>query len=295
MSYISHINTKHGMNLKEYREQYGNAEQIKQYICKVPGCTRYVAWTYSGINDHLKSHNLSMAQYEQQYLGLGNNNSPPPLIKKVTVAAAESINEPEDFSSVVDKWANGGNNSDQCQICSDSYSGHFSQHLLEQHQITEAEYSLQHQPARHKCQLCGDKIQYNDDIIKAHMMQEHGITIEHYYHKFIGSTNQDATNASIITASSSISADSVPTIQITSVSSISSSNSIRVRKNHWANGCVYQCVLCKGQKYPEEFMFKKHILTAHNMTPEEYQNNFGDPALVMQLHICKVSLKIILV
>ena len=69
MSYISHINTKHGMNLKEYREQYGNAEQIKQYICKVPGCTRYVAWTYSGINDHLKSHNMSMSQYEQQYLG----------------------------------------------------------------------------------------------------------------------------------------------------------------------------------------------------------------------------------
>ena len=79
--------------------------------------------------------------------------------------------------------------------------------------------------------------------------------------------------------------------QITSISSVSlpSTNSIKVRKNHWANGCVYQCVLCKGQKYPEEFMFKKHIMTAHNMAPEEYQNNFGDPALVKQLHICKVS------
>ena len=38
-------------------------------------------------------------------------------------------------------------------------------------------------------------------------------------------------------------------------------------------------------------MFKKHIMTAHNMAPEEYQNNFGDPALVKQLHICKVSEK----
>ena len=36
-------------------------------------------------------------------------------------------------------------------------------------------------------------------------------------------------------------------------------------------------------------MFKKHIMTAHNMAPEEYQNNFGDPALVKQLHICKVT------
>merc|ERR1712107_252934 len=32
-------------------------------------------------------------------------------------------------------------------------------------------------------------------------------------------------------------------------------------------------------------------LTAHNMTPEEYQNNFGDPAIVKQLHICKVCNK----
>jgi hypothetical protein len=26
-----------------------------------------VSWTYSGINDHLKSHNLSMAEYEMKY------------------------------------------------------------------------------------------------------------------------------------------------------------------------------------------------------------------------------------
>lgn len=294
VSYISHINTKHGMNLKEYREQYGNAEQIKQYICKVPGCTRYVAWTYSGINDHLKSHNMSMAQYEQQYLGIGagplaspSSSSPSPTIKKVTVAAAESINEPEDFSAVVDKWANG--NFKECQICKYSVGDNeeFSDHLLENHQITEAEYSLQHDTSQHKCNLCGDKIQYKADIIKCHMVDTHGVTIEHYYHKFIGSTNQDATNAEIITASKQ--QDSVPTIQITSVSTISSTNSIRVRKNHWAVGCCYQCVLCKGQKYPEEFMFKKHILTAHSMTPEEYQNNFGDPALVKQIHFCKVN------
>merc|ERR1719507_1603009 len=71
VSYISHINTKHGMNLREYREQFGSVEEIKQYMCKIPGCTRYVSWTYSGINDHLKSHNLTTAQYEQQYLGIG--------------------------------------------------------------------------------------------------------------------------------------------------------------------------------------------------------------------------------
>ncbi len=26
-----------------------------------------MSWTYSGINDHLKSHNLSMAEYEMKY------------------------------------------------------------------------------------------------------------------------------------------------------------------------------------------------------------------------------------
>ena len=298
VSYISHINTKHGMNLKEYREQYGNAEQIKQYICKVPGCTRYVAWTYSGINDHLKSHNMSMAQYEQQYLGIGQGSSgasptTSPVVRKVTVAAAESINEPEDFSAVVDNWANG--NCRECQICKTTIIGDandFNDHLLEKHQITFAEYSLQYDTSKHKCHLCGEMIPFNADIIKTHMLEKHSITIEHYYHKFISSTNQDATNADIITASKASTnlAEPRPQIQITSISTISSTSSIRVRKNHWANGCTYQCVLCKGQKYPEEFMFKKHILTAHNMTPEEYQNNFGDPAIVKQLHICKVSL-----
>ncbi len=32
-----------------------------------PGCGKQVSWTYSGINDHLKSHNLSMAEYEMKY------------------------------------------------------------------------------------------------------------------------------------------------------------------------------------------------------------------------------------
>ena len=298
VSYISHINTKHGLNLKEYREQYGNAEQIKQYDCKVPGCTRYVAWTYSGINDHLKSHNLSMQQYEQQYLGIGASPSPVEVSspRKVTVAAAESINEPEDFSSVVDNWANGGCR--ECQLCKKSVRGaeEFSDHLLQRHQITETEYSLQHDSSQHKCQLCGDKIEHKAESIKSHMLETHSITIEHYYHKFISSTNKDATNAEIITASKPGMSEPKPQIQITSISSVSvpSTNSIKVRKNHWANGCVYQCVLCKGQKYPEEFMFKKHIMTAHNMAPEEYQNNFGDPALVKQLHICKVMVVVII-
>ena len=35
VSYISHINSKHGMNLREYREQFGSQEEINQYTCKV--------------------------------------------------------------------------------------------------------------------------------------------------------------------------------------------------------------------------------------------------------------------
>ena len=34
MSYISHINSKHGMNLREYRAQFGSQEEIKQYNCR---------------------------------------------------------------------------------------------------------------------------------------------------------------------------------------------------------------------------------------------------------------------
>jgi len=296
VSYISHINTKHGMNLREYREQFGSVEEIKQYMCKIPGCTRFVSWTYSGINDHLKSHNLTMAQYEQQYLGIGV--STPLVLNTMSVSEQPNL-EPEDFSTVVENWANGYLR--ECKICKRQVVGStqsFTNHLLEKHQITLTEYTVQHGNAdnkteHHTCHLCNNIIEHQFDNLKNHI-ETHSITIEHYYHKFIGSTNRDATNAEIIVAKPTIEPskpEPKPQIQITSISALNNSTPIKVRKNHWANGCSYQCILCKGQKYPEEFMFKKHIMTAHNMAPEEYQNNFGDPALVKQLHICKVCNK----
>jgi len=296
VSYISHINTKHGMNLREYREQFGSVEEIKQYMCKIPGCTRYVSWTYSGINDHLKSHNLTMAQYEQQYLGIGA--APPQVVNTINVSEQPNL-EPEDFSTVVENWANGYLR--ECKICKRQVVGStqsFTNHVLEKHQITLTEYTVQHGVADsktqcHVCHLCSSVIEHQFDNLKNHI-ETHSITIEHYYHKFIGSTNKDATNADIIVAKPTLEQskpEPKPQIQITSITALSNSTPIKVRKNHWANGCSYQCILCKGQKYPEEFMFKKHIMTAHNMAPEEYQNNFGDPALVKQLHICKVCTK----
>merc|ERR1719483_1920725 len=284
------------MNLREYREQFGSVEEIKQYMCKIPGCTRYVSWTYSGINDHLKSHNLTMAQYEQQYLGIGI--ATPQVVNTINVSEQPNL-EPEDFSTVVENWANGYLR--ECKICKRQVVGStqsFTNHVLEKHQITLTEYTVQHGDAdsktqTHTCHLCSSVVEHHFDSLKNHV-ETHSITIEHYYHKFIGSTNKDATNAEIIVAKPTLEQlkpEPKPQIQITSITALSSSTPIRVRKNHWANGCSYQCILCKGQKYPEEFMFKKHIMTAHNMAPEEYQNNFGDPALVKQLHICKVCTK----
>ena len=39
----------------------------------------------------------------------------------------------------------------------------------------------------------------------------------------------------------------------------------------------------------QEFVFKKHIQLTHSMSTEEYHNNFGSPAVSLQLHSCKVS------
>ena len=298
VSYISHINSKHGMNLREYREQYGSVEEIRQYQCKVPGCTRYVSWTYSGINDHLKSHSLSMQQYEATYLGIGVGQTAP-LPAMPTLEAPKNIKmETEDFATVVEKWSNGPGK--ECVLCQNKVPGgpvQFTTHLLERHQVTLTEYSTQYPedgPEKHTCRVCHENIEFGNQL-KEHM-KTHGITIEHYYHKFIGSTNKDATNAELIiskvTKSPPILKMAITGMANGTSNGVSNSAPIKVRKNHWANGCSYQCIMCKGQQYPEEFMFKKHILTAHNMSTEEYQNNFGDPALVKQLHICKVGVKI---
>ena len=165
--------------------------------------------------------------------------------------------EPEDFSTVVENWARGGVREWWCSICQEVVVGSretFISHLLEKHQITETEYSLQHGhiaqedgPTYHKCHLCNEMVEHKLDVLRTHM-EAHGISLEHYYHKFIRSTNEDATNAEIITANTKTSAisDPRPQIQITSISTLSDSTPIKVRKNHWANGCSYQCVLCKG-------------------------------------------------
>jgi len=199
--------------------------------------------------------------------------------------------EPEDFSTVVENWSNGYHR--DCAICGKQVVGArkaFAAHVLERHQVTLTEYANQHgdkedRADSHTCHLCNELVQHDYEVLKGHV-EKHGINIEHYYHKFIVSTNSDATNAEII-----ISKVSLGVSPPSSKAPVSGPVPIKVRKNHWANGCSYQCILCKGQKYPEEFMFKKHILTAHNMSTEEYQNNFGDPALVKQLHICKVCNK----
>merc|ERR1712233_301091 len=285
VSYISHINSEHGMNLREYREQYGSVEEIRQYQCKVPGCTRFVSWTYSGINDHLKSHSLSMQAYEANYLGIGVGQTVVPALEFDKSLKMET----EDFATVVEKWSNGPGK--ECALCQNKVAGgpvQFTTHLLEKHQVTLTEYTSQHPeegPEKHNCRVCHESVEFGNQL-KEHM-KGHGITIEHYYHKFIGSTNKDATNAELIISKVTKS----PPILKMAITSSANTAPIKVRKNHWANGCSYQCIMCKGQKYPEEFMFKKHIMTAHNMAPEEYQNNFGDPALVKQLHICKVCTK----
>ena len=46
-----------------------------QKFVQVPGCGKQCPWTYSGINEHLKSHNLSMGQYEEQFLGIPKSAS----------------------------------------------------------------------------------------------------------------------------------------------------------------------------------------------------------------------------
>lgn len=319
VSYISHINTKHGMNLREYREQYGTNEEIRQYGCQVPDCNKVMSWTYSGINDHLKSHSLTMMQYERQFLSTEAPEPTPSPVCNESALEEPSI-EPEDFSNVAENWSNGYLH--QCKSCGKHIIGStitFAIHLREDHKTTLENYTRVHGNSgnriqNHACHLCNKIIPHNLDSIKEHI-EQHSISLEHYYHKFIGSTNIDATNAHIIVpgeptkpniATTSPKALNVVTpskpsikpIPIGVLNAVASSStspskptSIKVRKNHWANGCQYQCFLCKGQKYPEEFMFKKHILTEHNMSAEEYQNNFGDPAIVKQLHICRVCNK----
>jgi hypothetical protein len=44
-----------------------------------------------------------------------------------------------------------------------------------------------------------------------------------------------------------------------------------------------------GNYCAQEFVFKKHIQQAHSLSPEEYTNNYGSPAVQLKLHNCKVT------
>ena len=154
VSYISHINSKHGMNLREYREEFGSQEDIRQYTCLVPGCTRYVSWTYSGINDHLKSHNLTMNQYEATYLRQPTPAPQKPVEQQPLAVREDEIIEDmegeedegpsENIDEIVELWSRGETR--RCVLCSNDIVGNlptFANHLTYTHQINIIQYSAQ--------------------------------------------------------------------------------------------------------------------------------------------------------
>jgi len=287
VSYISHINSKHGMNLREYRDQFGSAEEIKQYTCRVPACTRYVSWTYSGINDHLKSHSLTMSEYENIYI-------------------KENVEiRPDSLERQAELWSLGESRS--CSLCSRDVIGDlaaFSVHLESAHALTLPLYTAQHgscdKQLEHKCRECEQQVQLLPGNMGQHLLG-HALTLNQYYHKYVAlnfeSPKKPLSNGlsalkspggiSVKSPAALLKPDAKPNLGPTSPKPLV----FKVRKNHWANGCTYKCAMCPDIEFPEEFVFKKHIQLAHNMSSDQYQNNFGSSAVNLQLHSCKVCNK----
>lgn len=305
------------MSLRDYRDQFGSQQEIKQYNCRVPGCTRYVSWTYSGINDHLKSHSLTMTEYEEIY------------INKTRTSGSVDSQVDSKLDELVAQWSLGEWRA--CRLCHAQVIGEmavFASHLTACHQLSLGQYTTQQGPGscdrqlEHSCRVCEESVQLLPDSLAQHLLG-HSITLKEYYRKYIVKSKtslQTKSTANGVLASSeglkaslpaggiakggesSASSGGLPVKPPSELSKTTTGGKLggtkavdptkplvfKVRKNHWANGCKYSCALCPEIQFPEEFVFKKHIQLTHGMTADQYQNNFGSPAVTLQLHVCKV-------
>ena len=84
--YCTHIRTVHQISKEQYNEKYGTAsEAFRLYRCLVCGIS--IKWTYQSICGHLKSHEMSIKDYESRYNVLENQNTESGKISDLTMSA----------------------------------------------------------------------------------------------------------------------------------------------------------------------------------------------------------------
>ena len=129
--YCTHIRTVHQISKEQYNERYGTAsEAFRLYRCLVCGIS--IKWTYQSICGHLKSHEISIKDYENRYDVLESQNTESGKISDLTMNAGDSVLVTEEAHQPAVKK----------QRTNDGFSSPMGPGLVEQRRM------MSHKPAR---------------------------------------------------------------------------------------------------------------------------------------------------
>merc|ERR1712106_293703 len=93
--YCTHIRTVHQISKEQYNERYGTAaEAFRLYRCLVCGIS--IKWTYQSICGHLKSHEMTIKEYELKYNVLDNQSTESGKIPDLTMNANANMSSSDD-------------------------------------------------------------------------------------------------------------------------------------------------------------------------------------------------------
>jgi hypothetical protein len=263
-----HLRDAHFTDKFAYFRQFGRAGiHIKKYRCKI--CFKCFPWSGVSISKHVKqAHSMSL----QKYSALYENDSGPferisepdeelEMASPSKLSGASPIVAPKQV-----KWFN--KCSWTCQICGavvTTNSSAFYKHVSE-HQVPIDEYKEKYGNAGfvyvdHTCKLCKKRVPCNGLAMCKHFKHSHNMQLEEYEARFM--KDDDGT---------------------------SNSESYEPTDELWYNKCIWKCQIC-GNKNRSMGSSKKHVQKAHNMSYEDYHEQFGTEGITefdFKCRLCSV-------
>jgi len=275
-----HVNESHSLKKDEYIKTYGkDGIQIVQYWCQI--CNKRIPWSGASINGHVKvDHDITLKEYEALYSQEAQEVAvpPPPSFGGSGETRKETRNG--------DQWFNGCEYN--CQLCSRLLTsiGGLRRHVRDVHQIDKEDYFNKFGRQgilmrKYKCKICSRNFPWSGVSISKHTKQAHDMTLKEYSIQYedpnVSGLQSEPKSHSIRQQLSLLPRD-MP---------------CNLPKNKWYNKCSWTCQICSRVFKTNGSAFQKHVSAEHNVSKEDYYEQYGNTGVVYVDHQCRLCQKTI--
>jgi len=270
-----HVNESHSLKKDEYLKTYGKEGiQIVHYWCQI--CNKRIPWSGASINAHVKvDHDITLKEYEQMH-------SP----EAVAIAPHMENGEVKKETRNGDQWFNGCEYN--CQLCSRLLTsiGGLRRHVRDVHQMDKEDYFNKFGRQgilmrKYKCKICSRNFPWSGVSISKHTKQAHDMTLKEYSIQY-----EDPNVSGLQSQPKSHSIKN-------QLSLLPRDMPCNLPKNKWYNKCSWTCQICSRVFRTNGSAFQKHVSAEHNVSKEDYYEQYGNTGVIYVDHQCRLCQKTI--